>query len=330
MNQNAVSKSWSLPGARPFPSGGKSPWSSVTMDLPKPLPAPAGKTLRGPKNLSLKSTCNSSASGLRNAKWDTLVSRKKEDDLAAANIGRYVIEHCGLADLKFSSSTPALSELQKPGASSSPSTKECHFLDENPSLASSVPRGQENQLSKETLMSLGIAEAKRKPKSCMKREGSVPRAATLNNLTEVEVCLPSGKTIKRNNSVSFRGRVRVRKIPSSSSLADDPKELWYQGDEIEKIKRKTMTLIAVAKNPDIRKKLNYRGLEQYMPESRAKMKCRKNEAWDVVLETQDYQRGSGYFDEDQIAMIVRTLSQQSLVEAQQRAAIDAAYVAAGL
>jgi hypothetical protein len=124
------------------------------------------------------------------------------------------------------------------------------------------------KLRKETLMSLGISARpppSRSPKSCMKKSGSVSgmrRAATLSSIHEVEVMLPGSRPISRNVSITFQDKVQVKRVPSSSSLAENPRDLWVQPEEEKQIRQIAKALVQVVDDSEVDPELvDIRGLE---------------------------------------------------------------------
>jgi hypothetical protein len=206
--------------------------------------------------------------------------------------------------------------------------------EDDPALLSSpADPPKKLQLRKETLMSLGIKTSK--PRGCLKQGGSgsgMRRANTLCSLRETEFTLLTGKTITRNVSITFNAEVRARKIPSCTNLAEEDKqELWYQPDEMKSMRSKSKDLIDAAagqlsdqeRQPTSE---DLRGLERHMPENLSTRKNRKIKIWDAVLDTQESQRCTGKFDGEQIATMIRAMSNESLREARHRAQEDATAV----
>lgn len=123
------------------------------------------------------------------------------------------------------------------------------------------------KLRKETLMSLGISTRPRTPKSCMKKSGSssddgMRRSATLSSIHEIDVVLPGSRSIRRNTSITFRDTVMVKRVPSSSSLVENPCDLWVQPDEQRQIRQSAKALVQVVDESDVDPGLiDIRGLE---------------------------------------------------------------------
>jgi hypothetical protein len=209
----------------------------------------------------------------------------------------------------------------------------CDVLTEEDDPALSTPPQTSSpkklQLRQETLMSLGI---KTKPKGCMKStaSGGMRRATTLCSLRETEITLSTGETIKRNVSITFNEKVRAKSIPSANDFTDaDKKEMWFQDDEMRVIRRSNKDLVAMVEDTPPEKTDSMeelRGLERLLPGNRTTIKNRKMNTWDSVLDTQDSQRWTGKYDDEQIATMVRAMSNASMREAQRRAQHDATAV----
>ena len=193
------------------------------------------------------------------------------------------------------------------------------------------------KLREETLRSLGISAPSRKThlplRSALKKEGGgMNRALTMASIREVEVYLPNYKTIKRNTSINFKENVRVKKIPSSSSLVNDKQELWYQDHEFKTIREKAKSMASMAEINGASAEVfvnktgdSVRGLERYL-DSKGRTKNRQNKlhVWDAVLDEQEAQNNCGEdYDDERIAAACRSYSMNSLMEAQRRAQQDA-------
>jgi hypothetical protein len=179
------------------------------------------------------------------------------------------------------------------------------------------------KLRKETLMSLGI-DVKRNPaelKGCMKQGEGLKRASTLGNIREIEVTLPDGRPLKRNTSITFKETVEIKRVPSASSLASNPSELWFQDHEEREIRKTAKALVKIVDESDVDPSLlDLHGLEGHTRVQKKISQARKYDAWDAVMDAQDIirHRGGEYNDED-IAAMIRNVSIQSLQEAQARA-----------
>jgi len=334
---------WSLPGARQLLTGSrKSPFAlnpspgngDMQMAMAVARSSSRGSIARSSSRSGLASSIRGSIGKLSisscNAQWNLASASTKGDD-RVENANGYAMLAEKYANQKNSTSslssmsTSALSQMVQQQHLSSQSRLQ--GIGEEDARGKGIQHGPP-KLRKETLMSLGI-DMRMKPRSCMKKGKGLQRAATMTSLNEMKVFLPTGQTLRRNLSITFKDKVRVKKIPSSSSLAENPAELWYQNHEMDSMKKKTKELIALADDPIKRSQHNYRGLERHMPENRESVRSRRFDTWDHVLETQQFQRDLGEFDEEKMARMIRNLSNQSLQEAQQRAAEDASFALAG-
>merc|ERR1711933_392395 len=73
------------------------------------------------------------------------------------------------------------------------------------------------------------------------------------------------KSVTRQRSLAFNEKVRVKRIPCQAQVAEgDVADLWFQPQEYEAIKRKTMALIRAVQD-DATGGVTYctRGLERY-------------------------------------------------------------------
>ena len=221
-------------------------------------------------------------------------------------------------------------------------------------LASPVPEGPEDdddrggtftisrkklQLRQETLQSLGISIQRRhnapghSPKGVLKKSGSaqaLARSNTLTNLKRVptEIELSNGRVLKRNTSVTFNERVRCKGVQSASSLAEDPKDLWFQDDEMANIRRSAKSAVKEMEKGFSQPESDafcLRGLERHLPGAKQESRMRMEDTWDAVLGAQEvYLEHAGEIcDNDKIESLVRNISRQSLKEAQERAQLDA-------
>lgn len=141
-----------------------------------------------------------------------------------------------------------------------------------------------------------------------------------------EILLPGqSKTIERQRSITFEDKVDVQNIEPVRLLATGgSRSLWYQENEYETIKFKTLALLdRVDHSSGIvdGKKYCTRGLEKFMTPEATEVK--KHQAWDSVLNEQFLQRKDGEFDEETLAMIYMYSTKRSRLEASRRANLDA-------
>jgi hypothetical protein len=200
---------------------------------------------------------------------------------------------------------------------------------ENPAAPSAITPPKKNRkmkgtkLRKETLMSLGI-DMKKSPgelRGCMKKGEGLKRASTLGNIREISVTGPDGRPIKRNASITFKETVEIKRVPSVSSLAGNPSELWFQDHEEREIRKTAKALVKIVDESDVDPSLlDLHGLEGHTRIQKKISQARKYDAWDAVLEAQDIVRHSGAkYNDENIAAMVRSVSAQSSLDAQARA-----------
>lgn len=143
-------------------------------------------------------------------------------------------------------------------------------------------------------------------------------------MREIEITLPGERKIKRMASITFNEQVEVKRVESSSNLVRDKKELWFQQDEMKEIRDTSKRLVELLDKSIVDPKLvDIRGLEEHRKEERQKSKERIYYGWDAVLDTQDDQRHSGEYCEEEIASMLRSVSRDSLHQAQRKAKKDA-------
>mmetsp|Transcript_58478 Transcript_58478/g.63132 ORF Transcript_58478/g.63132 Transcript_58478/m.63132 type:complete len:384 (-) Transcript_58478:115-1266(-) len=173
--------------------------------------------------------------------------------------------------------------------------------------------------------------------------------ATCTNVVSIEEELASGtiqpsqvleirvpgrrESIQRRTSITFNEDVNVQKIQAISKVKGAVKqELWFQDIEYTHIKQK---IRAVLEKVDAassgqyydRNKYCTRGLEKYMecPQKRA---SKKYQGWDSVLMEQEMQRHLHIYDDEAIGQFYAQTAQENVVEATNRAQLDAEEVAA--
>jgi len=146
----------------------------------------------------------------------------------------------------------------------------------------------------------------------------------------LELHLPGRReSIKRRRSIQFNEDISVHKIqPTSTVKSAIKKELWFQTDEYDMIKKKTRALLEKVDSNGIvnGKKYCTRGLEKYMkcPQKRA---SEKYQALDSVFTEQEMQRVLEIYDDESLGRFYKDTSSMSVVEATNRAALDAQEVA---
>jgi hypothetical protein len=160
---------------------------------------------------------------------------------------------------------------------------------------------------------------------------AMPSISNTSRIKEdhIEVLLPGRPkhdTVRRRRSITFDNDVDVQKIEPIKSLAgkDGSKSLWFQENEYETIKIKTLALLdRVDHSSGIIDGRKYctRGLEKFMTPEATEVK--KHQAWDSVLNEQFLQRKDGEYDEETLANIYKYSTKRSRSEASKRAVQDA-------
>jgi hypothetical protein len=198
--------------------------------------------------------------------------------------------------------------------------------DGSPSMDSTPKKSRKmsgTRLRKETIMSLGIDMKKpiTELRGCMKKGEGLNRAATLGNFREISATGPGGRPIKRNVSITFNETVEIKRVPSASSLANNPQELWFQHHEEQEIRKTAKALVKIVDESDVDPSLlDLHGLESHTRFNKKIAQARKYDTWDAVLDAQDVVRVKGVeYNDEVIAAMVRTVSAQSLQDAQARA-----------
>jgi hypothetical protein len=139
-------------------------------------------------------------------------------------------------------------------------------------------------------------------RSSIKKGGS-SRRASIQFGGEISVYLPGQEEpVKRRTSISFNESVKVKKVDLVKNLTDAPETLWFQDEEFQAIRRRSLDLVDKYDNGQMKgKKYCIRGLEKLTKSRRKKVMERKYDAWDAVLDEQDVQRDSGTWDEEYMA-----------------------------
>eukprot|EP00531_Pseudo-nitzschia_arenysensis_P009655 CAMPEP_0116155044 /NCGR_PEP_ID=MMETSP0329-20121206/22101_1 /TAXON_ID=697910 /ORGANISM="Pseudo-nitzschia arenysensis, Strain B593" /LENGTH=715 /DNA_ID=CAMNT_0003652059 /DNA_START=33 /DNA_END=2182 /DNA_ORIENTATION=- len=160
---------------------------------------------------------------------------------------------------------------------------------------------------------------------------SVPKRAqsditSLNRMSNniLEIRLPGQrKTITRQRSLTFNEKVRVKRVPCQAQVCGgDTSDLWFQPQEYDAIKRKTMALIRAVQD-DQTGGVTYctRGLERYFSVDAVQEK--RNDAWDSVLDEQEAQRSNQEaFSAERLSMAYSQTTRNSIQEATERGKLD--------
>jgi len=155
-------------------------------------------------------------------------------------------------------------------------------------------------------------------------------SGTIQPSQVLEIRVPGRRdSIKRRTSITFNEDVNVRTIQAISNVKGAVKqELWFQDIEYSQIKKKTRALIEKVDSTGTfdGKKYCTRGLEKYMecPQKRA---SKKYQGWDSVLMEQEMQRNLQIYDDESISGFYKQTAQENVVEATNRAQLDAEEVA---
>ena len=159
----------------------------------------------------------------------------------------------------------------------------------------------------------------------------MPKRATsditaLNRMrtTSFEIRLPGQrKPVTRQRSLTFNEKVRVKRIPCQAQIVGgDTSELWFQPQEYDAIKRKTMALIRAVQD-DRTGGVTYctRGLERYFSVDAVQEK--RNDAWDSVLDEQEAQRSNHEeFNAERLSWAYSQTTRNSVKEAMERGKLD--------
>ena len=184
------------------------------------------------------------------------------------------------------------------------------------------------------------------PRSAMKKNDQ-QRRATIQIMErkpiEREIVLPnSDVVVKRTNSIRFSEQVRVKPIvPIKSIIGDDEdslSQIWYTPDEFDEMKEQCAMLVEQMEesserivslsehDPALLQKIlkSIRGLEKYL--NAEEVLNLRYQAWDAVLDEQEYQVMDGYFDEVAIANAYKGHTLLSKMQAWERGQQDALQV----
>merc|ERR1712085_168905 len=158
-------------------------------------------------------------------------------------------------------------------------------------------------------------------------------SGTLQPSQVLEIRVPGRReSIQRRTSITFNEDVKVQKIQALSKVQGAVKqELWFQDSEYTQIKQKIRAVIdkvdaAASGQYYDRNKYCTRGLEKYMecPQKRA---SKKYQGWDSVLMEQEMQRNLQIYDDEAIGQFYAKTAQENVVEATNRAHLNAEEVA---
>jgi hypothetical protein len=224
-------------------------------------------------------------------------------------------------------------ETTKPCTFSSPESQvDYGYGDAAPDSATQVDYGYGDAIPDSAQVDYEYGDAAPSPRTQMPRrssmKGSSPsRRASIGPCGEpMTLRLPGNQEpVQRRRSITFNKKVAVKNVETSRSLAPHPQCLWFQDEEYEMIKKKTLAVIhrasMTSESAECSKKLCTRGLEKWMCPERTEVK--KRQAWDNVLNEQYLQQQDGEYDEEQLATMYKLSTTRSQVEAAKRAQSDA-------
>lgn len=202
-----------------------------------------------------------------------------------------------------------------------------HEVEEGESPQSS-PAATKNKLPKKPLLKMlppptrsSTFPMRMVPK---RAKSDITSLATGLSKNVIQVRLPGQrKMVTRQRSLTFNEKVRVKRIPCQAQICGgDTSELWFQPQEYDAIKRKTMALIRAVQD-DQTGGVTYctRGLERYFSVDAVQEK--RNDAWDSVLDEQEAQRSNmESFNADRLSRVYSQTTQNSIQEAIQRGKLD--------
>jgi len=146
----------------------------------------------------------------------------------------------------------------------------------------------------------------------------------------IKLYLPGRRDpIIRQRSIQFHEEVSVREVRPAKSIVKNKKNddtdptsiLWFQQNELDKIRSKTYKLIDhISANKENGKQYCTRGLEKLMFPRECIVK--RQQAQDVVLVEQYLQCGHGIYDEQRIADAYKQSTNDSKFQALQRGKKD--------
>ena len=161
---------------------------------------------------------------------------------------------------------------------------------------------------------------------------------------EIEIELPGRRFVRRRSSIQFNESVQVKSVIPTKDIkfngkATDVSKLWFQDEEYDVIKERSLMLVEyveqqqgelsnnnklVATTASSGKKVPcVRGLEGYIGDGEIVKQDRKDDAWDTVLYEQYNQRLDGiYYDDDKMSQQYKLCSHGSKMDAIQRAKQD--------
>lgn len=200
-----------------------------------------------------------------------------------------------------------------------------HEIEEGES-PQSPPAATKNKLPKKPLLKKLPPPTRSFPMRMVPKraKSDITSLATGLSKNVIQVRLPGQrKMVTRQRSLTFNEKVRVKRIPCQAQICGgDHSELWFQPQEYDAIKRKTMALIRAVQD-DQTGGVTYctRGLERYFCVDAVQDK--RNDAWDSVLDEQEAQRTNmESFNADRISRVYSQTTHGSIQDAIQRGKLD--------
>lgn len=211
-------------------------------------------------------------------------------------------------------------------------TEEFEEIEESPKPSPPThPSSKDNKAPPKTSLKLPTSGSSGKaalpkrlvPKRAKSDITSLKSVSTMaNNILRIR--LPGKrKSIIRQRTLSFNEKVRVKRVPCQAQVAvGDISNLWFQPQEYEAIKRKTMALIRAVQD-DQTGGVTYctRGLERYFTVD--DVQEQRNAAWDSVLDEQEAQRvNNEAFNPDRLSIAYSATTRGSAENAMERGRLD--------
>jgi hypothetical protein len=175
----------------------------------------------------------------------------------------------------------------------------------------------------------GNDSSRRTPRRSSMKQGGAPRRSSIGFSGEITVTLPGkNRPVRRRTSISFDQKEHVKEVEPVSSLMEDPKKLWFQAEEFNKIREKArmMTYIAVNGGNGMVKAKNLctRGLESHIDSKNVQEE--QSLAWKSVFLEQSHQRQRGTCDDETVSKMYQLASMQNQARARIRASQDEANI----
>ena len=151
-------------------------------------------------------------------------------------------------------------------------------------------------------MTAAVGSGRQPRRSSMKTSGA-PRRSSIGYTGEREVVLPGRRQVKRRTSISFDEQVKVRSVAPVAELAKNPEKLWFQAEDYEKMRQKSITLAEMVERRGVDgfpgRVPCIRGLECLIGDEGEAKSVRRYDAYGVVMYEQHSQRNEGVFYDDE-------------------------------